>query len=396
MLKSVKMPPLHAAQQEIYDSMLRFTVLACGRRFGKSMYGSAWLMEGALSMPSNNWWVAPTYKMSSVAWRLLKHLANQIPGTRKSEVERRIELPTGGNIEVRSADDPDSLRSEGLDRLVMDECAFIREAAWAEALRPALSDREGRALFVSTPKGRNWFWRLYCQKDGDQYQALSYPTSANPHIKPREIEAARVQMPDRLFRQEYLAEFIEDAGSVFRNVAELSTLRPLEGPEEGRQYFGGVDWGKHTDFTAIAIYDDLKRQVYLDRFNKVDYVVQINRIANLHKRFGMSQIVVETNSVGEPNLERMQRDGLPVVGFNTTNRSKAAAVEAFEAALDHREVHLLDDETQISELQALEATKTASGLTRYAAPEGMHDDTVIANILAFSALLTGPTFKTYD
>lgn len=391
----VTMPALHAGQLEVWNAMDRFTWLACGRRWGKTRMAGLWLTEGALLGSTVNWWVAPTYKMASVAWRLLKSLCMQVPGTRKNETDRVLELRTGGVIEVRSADDPDSLRSEGLDRLVMDECAFTKEAAWTEALRPALSDREGRGLFVSTPKGRNWFWRHYNATLAG-YAHFTYPTSSNPYIKPGEIEQARLSIADRIFRQEYLAEFIEDAGSVFRNVAKLSTLKPLDRPEEGRQYYAGVDWGKHADFTAIAVYDDLKRQVYLDRFNRVDYVVQINRIANLHKRFRMSQIVVETNSVGEPNLERMVRDGLPVVGFQTTNRSKAGAVEAFEAGLDHEEIGLLDDETQISELQAFEATQTTGGLTRYAAPEGMHDDTVIANILAYSAILRGPTFKTYD
>jgi len=82
-------------------------------------------------------------------------------GAEVRKVDRQIILPMGGEVTVRSADDPDSLRGEGLDFVVMDECAFMQENAWIEALRPALSDRQGRAMFISTPKGRNWFWRIW-------------------------------------------------------------------------------------------------------------------------------------------------------------------------------------------------------------------------------------------
>ncbi len=363
--------------------MRRFNTLACGRRWGKTRLGAALCLETAL-LGGRAWWVAPSYKMGQVGWRLIRSLSAQIPGARRSEVDRIVEFVSGGSVQVRSADDPDSLRGEGLDFLVMDECAFTKESAWSEALRPSLTDRKGRALFISTPKGRNWFWRLY-NTTGEEYAHHSYPTSSNPYIDPAEIQAAKETVPERIFRQEYLAEFIEDAGSVFRNVSKLSTLKPLEKAKEGRQYFAGVDWGKHNDFTVVSVFDDLGDQVYLDRFNKVDYVVQIGRISAINKRFGLTAILAESNSIGEPNIERMVREGLPVEGFATTNRSKAAAVEAFEAALDHEEMRLIDDETQTAELQALEQTRLPSGLTRYAAPEGMHDDIVMADILAWRA-----------
>ena len=114
-------------------------------------------------------------------------------GAEVRKVDRQINLPGGGMVGVRSADNPDSLRGEGLDYVVLDECAFMSETAWTEALRPALSDRQGGALFISTPKGRNWFWRLYQRglEDGVEWMAFRFPTSANPHIPPPEIDAAR-------------------------------------------------------------------------------------------------------------------------------------------------------------------------------------------------------------
>ena len=139
---------------------------------------------------------------------------------------------------MRSADNPQSLRGEGLNYVVMDEAAFMKPEVWTEALRPSLSDTLGRALFISTPRGRNWFWEQHQRgvRGEADYQSFYFPTSANPHIPAGEIEAARQELPEIIFRQEYLAEFIDDAGSVFRRVQEAASLAPLGNPVEGRSY----------------------------------------------------------------------------------------------------------------------------------------------------------------
>ncbi len=146
--------------------------------------------------------MAPSYKMAHVGWRLISQIAQQIPGVEIKLADQLVVLPGGGSVQVRSADNPQSLRGEGLDGLVMDECAFIQEAAWNEALRPALSDKLGWALFISTPKGRNWFWRLWVrgQEGGEEWQSWQFPTGTNPYIAPTEIEAARLGLPERIFR----------------------------------------------------------------------------------------------------------------------------------------------------------------------------------------------------
>jgi len=144
--------------------------------------------------------------MAAVGWRGIRQLAAQIPLTQVHKVRMLVTLPSGGTVQVRSADDPQSLRGEGLDFCVLDECAFMREEAWAEALRPALSDRQGGAMFISTPKGRNWFWRLY-QRGQDEHEtdwaSWQRPTSENPYIAASEIADARHDLPERIFAQEY-------------------------------------------------------------------------------------------------------------------------------------------------------------------------------------------------
>ena len=333
------------------------------------------------------WWVAPTYPVAQVGWRLIRRMALQIPGAEVRQAERIATLPNGGEIQVRSADNPDSLRGEGLDFVVMDECAFIHEDAWQEALRPALADRKGRALFISTPKGRNWFWRLWqrCIDDHDhEWHGWQLPTAANPYIDPTEIEAARLGLPERIFAQEFLAQFLDDAGGVFRRVMDAATATPQDGMIGGHEYTFGVDWGRSNDFTAIAVLDVTTAElVALDRFNQIDYSLQLTRLTALYERFRPRAIVAEANSMGQPLIEQLQAAGLPVVPFTTTAASKQIAVDALALAFERGSIRIIPDPVLIAELQAYEAERLPSGMLRYGAPAGMHDDTVMALMLAW-------------
>lgn len=382
----IKLPPFHPRQREIALDDARFKVAACGRRFGKTRLGAALCIMTA-GQRGRAWWVAPTYKVSEVGWRLIHRMAQQVPGVIIQKSDRMVILPNGGEIQVRSADNPDSLRGEGLDFVVLDECAFIHEDAWQEALRPALSDRKGRGLFISTPKGRNWFWRLWqkCLDDHDhEWRGWQLPTADNPFIDAAEIEAARLGLPERIFAQEYLAQFLDDAGGVFRRVMEAATATPQDGMIGGREYVFGVDWGRSNDFTAIAVLDVTTSElVALDRFNQIDYTTQVGRLTALAERFRPTAIVAEANSIGTPLIEQLRANGLPVVPFTTTNATKQVIVDALALAFERGAIRILPDPVLIAELQAYEAERLPSGLLRYGAPDGMHDDTVMALMLAW-------------
>jgi len=384
----LRLPGLHAAQAEIRDSEARFRVVAAGRRFGKTLLGSA-LCIAVAARGGRAWWTAPSYKMAAVGWRGIRQLAAQIPLTQIRKVGMLVTLPSGGTVQVRSADDPQSLRGEGLDFCVLDECAFMREEAWQEALRPALSDRQGGAMFISTPKGRNWFWRLW-QRGQDEHEpdwaSWQRPTSENPYIAASEIAAARHDLPERIFAQEYEAQFLEDAGSVFRGVMAAATAQEQE-PQGGRSYVMGVDWGKHNDFTVISVMDsESHAMVTLDRFNQIDYAVQRRRLMALAERYRPDAIIAETNAMGEPIIEQLQRDGLPVRGFTTTQASKLEMIESLALAFERGDITILNDPTLVGELQAYEMERLPSGRVRYNAPQGMHDDCVMSLALAWQAI----------
>jgi len=174
---------------------------------------------------------------------------------------------------------------------------------------------------------------------------------------------------------------------------ECATARPITYAVEGRQYVAGVDVATLVDFTAVSVIDvESREQVYLDRFNKCDYSILYDRLHAIYNRFNLQAMVIEANSIGQAPIDELVSRGLSIIPFTTTNTTKMAAVQALQAAFEHGNIKILNDPVQISELQAYEGERTASGSWKYSAPEGMHDDTVMALMIAWHGIAnTGPT-----
>lgn len=300
-----------------------------------------------------------------------------------------MELITGGIIEVWSLTNEDAGRGRKYQRVVIDEAAMVANLmhTWNAAIRPTLMDLAGDAWFLSTPKGRNAFWTFYqwgIDAERTEWAAWQMPTSANPYIPTGEIEASRLTLPERIFAQEVMAEFIDDAGGVFRKVMNAVADCWQDTPEPGHEYVFGVDWGRHNDFTVITVLDTTtKSVVHIDRFTQIDYAIQTGRLKALAQTFDPVQIIAELNSMGEPLVEQLISDGLPMSGFQTTNASKEEAIRALEGAFERGEIRIPNERVLISELQAYEQNKTTSGRYTFSAPEGMHDDTVMSLALAW-------------
>ena len=339
------------------------------------------------------WWLSPTYKMAGQVWRDLRRAALRLPRVEVSEGERRLNTVNGGAITIRSAHAPDFLRGAGLKFVVLDEAAFMPPDLWPEVVRPMLLDKRGGALFLSTPWGRNWFYDLFrLGKDKTQpdWRAFHYTTYDNPLLKPAEIDAIRRVTPERVFRTEYLAEFLDDAGEVFRGLRDAATAPLHAEPQPGRIYVAGVDWGRSHDYTAIALIDvEARQMVALDRFHHIGWDLQRGRLKALCEVWSPRAVWAEENSIGAVNIEALQADGLPVRPFRMTAASKGPLIEALALAIERRDLALLPDDTLLGELAAYGMDRLPGGGFRYSAPPGLYDDTVIALALAWHAARHG-------
>jgi hypothetical protein len=229
--EKIRLAKLHPARQEIVDSPARFKVLACGRRFGKTMVAVDTICDRLLDGKSTAYF-APTYRMGLEVWQEVCDRMRPVTTYLREQVWR-LDVLNGGVFECWSLANnaAKTVRGRKYHYVVVDEAALFPSAdVWHGAIRPLLTDYEGSALFCSTPKGRNWFWHLFLQGQSGDYEdwkSWRYPTGMNPHIKAEEIEAAGKMMPERFFRQEYEAAFLDDGGVVFRNIERVCVGMPV-------------------------------------------------------------------------------------------------------------------------------------------------------------------------
>jgi len=383
------LPKPHAAQQQILDEAKRFNVEVCGRRFGKTQL-DVFETERMVLAGYPVGVMFPTYKMLSEVWREFVNVFAPLKKD-KSEQEHRLELITGGVIEMWSAEAADAVRGRKYKRLIFDECAMVGDLVniWNAVLRPTLVDLKGDAFFKSTPKGRNGFWQFFTMGQDPQnaeWKSWQFPTSANPTIPASEIEAMKTTMPEMIYRQEILAEFLDDSGGVFRRVQEAATLQPRE-PEKGRQYVAGVDVAASVDYTVVTVMDAESREmVYMDRFNRVDYPVLIDRLESVYHRYRLTSMTVESNSIGRPVIDELVSRGLNIVPFTTTSATKQGIIQNLQSAFENGQIRVLDEPVLIGELLSFEAKRNASGSFSYSAPDGMHDDCVMSLAIAWHGL----------
>lgn len=239
-------------QQEVFKSDKRFKVVAAGRRCGKSRLSAVTLLIEALNCPegSHVMYVAPTLGQArTIIWDLLHELGR--PVIKSSHVNNlEISLINGRKILIRGADNPDSLRGVSLTYLVLDECAFVKEDVWQKILRAALSDKKGRALFISTPSGRNWFYDVYklgLSEEDEEWKAWHFTTQDNETIDPKEIEAAKRTLSSFAFKQEYLSSFDNAGADVFKQEWFKTAPEPQYG-----SYVVAIDLAGFEDVAASA------------------------------------------------------------------------------------------------------------------------------------------------
>jgi phage FluMu gp28-like protein len=256
---------------------------------------------------------------------------------------------------------------------------------------PMLADTNGDAIFISTPRGHDWFYELALlgmdplEPDWDFF---SFPTMANPYISLDFIEDMREKLPDDVFRQEILAEFLADGARVFKNV-DVCIAGELEDPKPGHHYLIGYDPAKHTDFAVMIVFDcDTRHVVGFLRSKNVEYLDQVQRLVLLAHLYNHASIIMDSTGVGDPLLEQVKSisnemgDELVVEGFLFTQTSKKELVQRLMVGIERRQFTFPNIPELVSELKAFGYQISASRNIVYSAPEGAHDDCVMALGLA--------------
>ncbi len=287
-----------------------------------------------------------------------------------------------------STDNPDSILGNGFAGIVVDEAARIEKSIWNTYIRPTLGDRQGWALLISTPFGRNWFFDEWTRGRAGQdptRAAWQFPSNSSPYFPPEEWEDARHTLPSDIFRQEYEAAFLEDSAGAFRGI-EACLLPDGAPPAAPRSVGIGLDLAKYTDWTvAIAMDRDTGRALDMLRFNTLEWPAQKKRILGFARRWPGSTIVADATGAGDPIVTDLRHDWPRTEPFVFTNTTKVDLIQSLAVAIEQRKVSWPRGwETLTDELRRYEYEYTSGGRLTYSAPSGFHDDCVIALALANS------------
>ena len=339
------------------------------------------------------WYIAPTYTMAKdIIWSDPRALFNYIPKAIIQEVnQKELSIITTNNtrLALKGADKPDSLLGRDPYGIVVDETQNMPEELYERILRPILSANGGFIMFLGTPREKGFFFRmaeLAKTKENWQYYHLSAEDSG---IIPKdELADIKATTPMHIYRQDYLAEFTDGGGEVFRNVREVCVGQFKE-PSKSAVYSIGVDLAKQNDFTVVTVYNRVTQTVdYIDRFNKIDWDYQIAKIEAVARKYQThgrpSQVKVDATGLGDPIITYLTKQGLSVLGVTLQNKNKENLVRELQARLDYKNIVLPYYQPLITELEIFQEKILPSGASKFSAPdiEGGHDDCVMSLCLA--------------
>ncbi|MCX7799508.1 MAG: hypothetical protein N2109_04115 [Fimbriimonadales bacterium] len=383
----------HPGQRAFLEADAPIRVLACGRRWGKT---DACAAEAVLNLlgtqPTRQLVVAPTLDQARLLFQRALDLLEAVPGPAPPKV-RWTPYPAlqlgPHRLAARSGHVARALRGNEATHIVVDEAAFVPEELVADVLMPMLATTDGRLTLISTPKGRNHFWRFFRmgEADGRRVWSRRAPSRESPLVSREFLEAQRSLISDRAFRVEYEAEFVDSEGRVFPAEAVDRCLVAELPREPEAPFWAGVDWGRYGDATALAVVCGNREEALLLESRRIDapsWAAQVEEIRGALRPYPGVRVLCDSTGLGDPMLEALRRacPNLPAEGFVFTAASKLQLIDNLALLFDRGALSLRPDPELLRELEHFEARTAASGHRRLGAAGGYHDDLVCALALA--------------
>lgn len=404
-------PQYHSKQAEIfYGHKAKLKVIPKGRRFGLTQGYSTFVIENLLAGIDYILWVDTV--QGNIDRYFSRYFIPQLNGMRRNDDGAWVRAEWGaipqkywkwdqqkkefhllnGVCDFRSAERPDLIEGFSYRLILLNEAGIILRDRylWDNAIQPMRLDFNPDTIIGGTPKGGGLFEELAAKaKDEPDQWTKTYTSYDNPYLDKAIIEKMAADYPEHAREQEIYGRFISDKGAVFRFIKEAldPSLQPRPHWEPNRKYFMGVDLAKHADWTVIVILDDTGRMVYLNRFNKLDWEYQQRLIMEAARAF-RAKVLIDSTGVGDPIFDALKSKGLSLEGYKFTNDSKKKLIEGLMLAFEMKKLRIFSDPIPFAtalfdELRLFGYEISPSGLLHYGAPEGFHDDTVIALALAW-------------
>lgn len=331
-------------------------------------------------------WVSPIYKQSKKVYKDIESAFGNNQHVFKSHngTELTYRGHNNSTIEFFSAERYDNIRGFTFDYLVCDEFAFMDSEAWTEVLRATVLVKGKKVLLISTPKGKNHFHQIFnLESQNNQYKSFKMTSYDNPIINPTEIDDARLTLPEHVFRQEYLAEFIDGGAGMFNDLTVITKS------EKTNRMYAGLDIGRADDYTVLSVFNENGEMYFIERWNKDTWNNIVSKVVQRINEFNCYTFV-EVNGIGDPIFEQVKskvNNPNLINPFVTTSKSKQDIIEQLVVANQSKELKVLDCDWLLKELDLFTYEynpKTKS--VRYSAPNGFHDDAVMATAIGYQSM----------
>ena len=384
---------LSEKQKEIKNSIINsdafYHIVKSSRQFGKSFLLLQLLLFFSINNPKSNSLVtAPiNAQVERLFFNVLYYLKDSGIIRKSNATHYSISLINGSTILFKTLERPNNIRGESIDYLFCDEAAFYKSDVFYTILQPMLLVKGKKCLIFSTPKGKNFFYELYHRElNGDSnYKSYNATYKDNPFAKLEVVEDSRKHSPPAIFRQEFLAEFIEDGGEVFTNVESSMIVEKYE-HIEGEITFAGLDLGRVRDYTALTIINEFGVVRNVFRVKEKEWSLIVHEVAQILLKYKCRDLYIEVNNVGDVIYDMLKKvyKG-SVTAFNTTNVNKQEIIENLIASFQDGLIQIptkklnpdMIDEINDFGFKFLSRSRNI----QYAARSG-HDDLVISLALA--------------
>lgn len=369
-----KRPPITYYQKEILDAVERFTITEASTKTGKTASHIIWLFEQTLKLKEgqNTWWVAPVYQQAEIAFNRMRNQVSDRKIFDVNQTKLRLTLPTGSVCSFKSAQDPDNLYGEDVYAAVFDEASRANEKAWF-ALRSTLTATKGPCKIIGNSKGKkNWMYKLGAkaragEPDYKYFKITAYDAVKAGILSLEEVEQAKRDLPEYVFKELYLAEANEDGSNPF-GFQYIKQCLQTELSKEPPVFFG-VDIAKSYDWTVITGLDKFGKVAYFDRFQK-DWEQTQAEVLRLPDK----PTLIDGTGVGDPFVEALSKKRRNISGFKYTTTSKQQLIAGLAQSVQKNEIGILDGIMR-EEMESFEFIyNPTTGHVKYSAPDGEHDD----------------------
>lgn len=380
----------HPKQREIIntclDPKIKWVICAISRQFGKSLMAENLLIYWALKSKGQTcMWISPT---DAQVQKVYKEIAsavlptNLVQSQKASSGDAEIIFTNGSKILFRSAHSENNLRGYAVNYMIIDEAAFVKRTTIEEIILPMLTVKGKKCLFLSTPKGKNWFWEYYQMAPTlEGWAKFRFTAYDSPLIDEEFIDNQKKILSDSAFAQEYLAEFV-DSASIFQNISGVLKLKHQDRPIGGEKYWCGIDIGLLNDASVLSLINSDGDCITFFKWVETPVNQLLLNIEEILRVWQPQRTQIEVNGVGEPIYQLLKDKIKGIYPWTTNNKNKSEIISNLVAAFKMNEIQLPDDPDLRDELEAFQYKTSDTGVVRYAAGEGAHDDIIMSIAIA--------------